>query len=141
MARCRTTPQTPKKTQWPLAVLCREAPGRYSPPQAKGRFSTNRGLRCVVGVTTQRDTVQRDTTQRDTVQRDTAERSKRAKSGVSSQVGAERSKRAESGVSSHADVGAERAIRARVGLSTFSGLSRMQMHGQTLSPKNINNPR
>ena len=50
MARCRTTPQTPKKTQWPLAVLCREAPGRYSPPQAKCRFSTNRGLRCVVGV-------------------------------------------------------------------------------------------
>ena len=31
-------------------VLCREAPGRYSPPHAKGRFSTNRGLRCVVGV-------------------------------------------------------------------------------------------
>ena len=50
MARCRTTPQTPKKTQWPLAVLCREAPGRYSPPQAKCRFSTNRGRRCVVGV-------------------------------------------------------------------------------------------
>ena len=50
MARCRTTPQTPKKTQWPLAVLCRDASGRYSWPQAKCRFSTNRGLRCVVGV-------------------------------------------------------------------------------------------
>ena len=50
ISRCRTTPQTPKKTHWPLAVLCREAPGRYSPPQASGRFSTDRGLRCVVGV-------------------------------------------------------------------------------------------
>ena len=50
MARCRTTPQTPQKNQQPPAVLCREASGRYSPPQAKCRFSTNRGLRCVVGV-------------------------------------------------------------------------------------------
>ena len=53
MARCRTTPQTPQKIQWPPAVLCREAPGRYSPPQAKGRFSTNRRRRCVVGVADQ----------------------------------------------------------------------------------------
>ena len=50
MIRCRTTPQTPQKNQWPLAVLCREAPGRYFPPQVSGRFSTDRGLRCVVGV-------------------------------------------------------------------------------------------
>ena len=47
MARCRTTPQTPPKIQWPPAVRCRDASGRYSPPQAKCRFSKNRGLRPV----------------------------------------------------------------------------------------------
>ena len=44
------TGRPPKKTQWPLAVLCREAAGCYS--QASGRFSTNRGLRYVAGVLT-----------------------------------------------------------------------------------------